>query len=309
MSARSSSKSANAAPPRRRCSNSTRREIWYTLGRTRRTVTNGPSRITAFTSITKAMCGSAAMARKMLTCSSSRRKASSCCRSVTMEKTAAAMIRRTSAASPRSGSIRKPMKRTSRTVICNKRVAVLDADTGKMKRYWGAYGNKPDDANLGKYDPEGAAGAAVPQSGALRRAQLTTGCSTSAIGGRPRAGVSSRRHICKGSVLRQGNAGLGLHLGHRILEGRRSRNTYFLPTGPTRRCASYCARRLQELTNFGDGGRQPGQFYGVHSIATDSKGNVYTTETYEGKRLQKFVFKGVQQVPAGGQGTPWASAR
>ena len=36
----------------------------------------------------------------------------------------------------------------------NKRVAVLDADTGKMKRYWGAYGNKPDDANLGKYDPK-----------------------------------------------------------------------------------------------------------------------------------------------------------
>jgi len=35
----------------------------------------------------------------------------------------------------------------------NKRVAVLDADTGKMKRFWGAYGNKPDDANLGAYDP------------------------------------------------------------------------------------------------------------------------------------------------------------
>src|SRR5262252_10497830 len=27
----------------------------------------------------------------------------------------------------------------------NKRVAVLDADTGKMKRFWGAYGNKADD--------------------------------------------------------------------------------------------------------------------------------------------------------------------
>src|SRR6476646_10092899 len=35
----------------------------------------------------------------------------------------------------------------------NKRIAVLDADSGKMKRYWGAYGNKPDDADLGKYDP------------------------------------------------------------------------------------------------------------------------------------------------------------
>mgnify|MGYP000131301276 CR=1 FL=1 len=35
----------------------------------------------------------------------------------------------------------------------NKRVAVLDADTGKMKRYWGAYGNKPDDTKLAAYDP------------------------------------------------------------------------------------------------------------------------------------------------------------
>src|SRR5947199_10049557 len=36
----------------------------------------------------------------------------------------------------------------------NKRVAVVDADTGKMKRYWGAYGNKPDDAPMGNYDPK-----------------------------------------------------------------------------------------------------------------------------------------------------------
>src|SRR5512132_3414033 len=36
----------------------------------------------------------------------------------------------------------------------NKRVVVIDADTGKFKRYWGAYGNKPDDKNLGRYDPD-----------------------------------------------------------------------------------------------------------------------------------------------------------
>ena len=65
---------------------------------------------------------------------------------------------------------------------------------------------------------------------------------------------------------------------------------------------------LKEITNFGDGGRQPGQFYGVHSIATDSKGNIYTTETYEGKRLQKFVNKGMGKVPAS-QGVPWAKAK
>src|SRR4029077_3711561 len=36
----------------------------------------------------------------------------------------------------------------------NKRIAVIDAGTGKMKRYWGANGNKPDDADLGRYDPK-----------------------------------------------------------------------------------------------------------------------------------------------------------
>ena len=62
---------------------------------------------------------------------------------------------------------------------------------------------------------------------------------------------------------------------------------------------------LEELTSFGDGGRQPGQFFGVHSIATDSKGNVYTTETYEGKRLQKFVYKGLRAVTLRDQGVVW----
>ena len=35
----------------------------------------------------------------------------------------------------------------------------------------------------------------------------------------------------------------------------------------------------------------PGRFYGVGSVAVDSKGNVYTGETYDGKRVQKFVKK------------------
>jgi len=65
---------------------------------------------------------------------------------------------------------------------------------------------------------------------------------------------------------------------------------------------------LEEVTAFGDGGRQPGQFYGVHSIATDSKGNVYTTETWEGKRLQKFVYKGIGNVMAANQGRALAKA-
>ena len=43
----------------------------------------------------------------------------------------------------------------------------------------------------------------------------------------------------------------------------------------------------------------------MHSVATDSKGNLYTTETYEGKRVQKFNFKGVKSVPPGNKGVLW----
>jgi DNA-binding beta-propeller fold protein YncE len=62
---------------------------------------------------------------------------------------------------------------------------------------------------------------------------------------------------------------------------------------------------LEILTSFGGGGRQPGQFFGVHSIATDAQGNLYTTETFEGKRVQKFVNLGMAPVEAPFVGVAW----
>jgi len=62
---------------------------------------------------------------------------------------------------------------------------------------------------------------------------------------------------------------------------------------------------LELLTSFGDGGRQPGQFFGVHNLATDSRGNLSTTETYTGARLQRFLYKGVAPVTKQEQGLPW----
>jgi DNA-binding beta-propeller fold protein YncE len=82
----------------------------------------------------------------------------------------------------------------------------------------------------------------------------------------------------------------------------------FMADGVNEKVRVIDRQTLQELTTFGDGGRQPGQFYGVHSIATDSKGNVYTTETYEGKRVQRFVNKGMAPVSRKDQGTVWPAS-
>ncbi len=56
---------------------------------------------------------------------------------------------------------------------------------------------------------------------------------------------------------------------------------------------------LEVISHVGSGGRYPGHFYGVGSVAVDSKGNLYTGETYEGKRLQKFIYKGLGPVVGG----------
>jgi len=34
----------------------------------------------------------------------------------------------------------------------------------------------------------------------------------------------------------------------------------------------------------------------VHNVHLDSKGNIYTVETYTGARLQKFTYKGLGAV-------------
>ncbi|MFQ5551812.1 MAG: fumarylacetoacetate hydrolase family protein, partial [Gemmatimonadales bacterium] len=39
----------------------------------------------------------------------------------------------------------------------NRRIIVFDATTGEYKRHWGAYGDPPDDAELGDYDPDAPA--------------------------------------------------------------------------------------------------------------------------------------------------------
>lgn len=62
---------------------------------------------------------------------------------------------------------------------------------------------------------------------------------------------------------------------------------------------------MEVLYTFGDGGRQPGLFYAPHSIATDSEGNIYTTETYEGKRVQKFLYQGMQPVTVTDRAPTW----
>ena len=186
----------------------------------------------------------------------------------------------------------------------NKRVAVIDADTGKMKRYWGAYGNKPDDADLGKYDPK-----APPAQQFRNPVHCVEHSNDGLVYVCDRQADRVQVFQPDGKFVKEAfyaKETLGSGSAWDITFSKDPQQRFmFLADGQNEKVRIILRETLEELTNFGDGGRQPGQFYGVHSIATDSKGNLYTTETYEGKRVQKFVYKGIGTVVAGSQGVLW----
>ena len=186
----------------------------------------------------------------------------------------------------------------------NKRVAIIDADTGKLKRYWGAYGNKPDDTNLGPYKPE------APPAQQFRNPVHCADLSRDGL-----VYVCDRQNNRLQVFTKDGKfVKEAFYAKNSLSEGavwdvafsKDPQQTYiFLADGRNMKIRVLRRDTLEELTSFGDGGRQPGQFYAVHSIAADSKGNLYTTETYEGKRVQKFTYKGLKTVSKKEQGTVW----
>jgi DNA-binding beta-propeller fold protein YncE len=186
----------------------------------------------------------------------------------------------------------------------NHRVAVIDMDTGKIKRYWGAYGNKPDDTPLGNYNPE------APLAQQFR---TPVHCAEPSNDGmvyvcdRPNDRIqvfTKEGKFVKETQVQKTTRGDG-SVWDIAFSKDAAQKYFYLADGANEKIRVFDRASLTELTSFGDGGRQPGQFYAVHSIATDSKGNVYTTETYRGQRLQKFVYKGLAPVTKPNQGTVW----
>ncbi len=190
----------------------------------------------------------------------------------------------------------------------NKRVAVLDIDTGELKRYWGAYGNAPDDSNLGPFKP-----GETP----AQQFRNPVHCAEPSLDGmvyvcdRPnnrlqvfnQDGTFVQELFVKPNSLGDGS------VWDISFSADPEQKFIYLADGTNRKIFIIERSTMEILTNFGDGGRNPGQFFAVHNIATDSKGNIYTTETYEGKRVQKFKYMGMGPVTVMDQGTPWPADR
>jgi hypothetical protein len=188
----------------------------------------------------------------------------------------------------------------------NRRVAVVDLSSGAIKRFFGAYGNKPDDAKLAAYDPSAPA---AQQFSTVKCAKLAKDGMLYVC---DRANDRIQLFKKDGSFVKEVKVapqtrGEG-SVWDVAFSADAAQRYLYVADGANDKIHVLDRQSLEELLSFGDGGRVPSEFYAVHSIAVDSKGNVYTAETYEGKRLQKFTYKGLAPVKSTNLGVLWPAA-
>jgi hypothetical protein len=188
----------------------------------------------------------------------------------------------------------------------NRRVVVFDASTGAFKRMWGAFGNVPSgDRPNGPFRGGGGGRAGGQPQGPPKPdpAELTD----------PQFDM-----VHSITISNDGLVYVADRTRRRVqvftVDGKYLSQVLINPEGPTQHSAVAVAlspdkaqrflyvgdfgnsqiltvdrKALKVLGFFGSKGSDPGQFNGLHDVAMDSKGNLYTAEVNPGARFQRFV--------------------
>jgi DNA-binding beta-propeller fold protein YncE len=183
----------------------------------------------------------------------------------------------------------------------NRRIVVFDADTGGYKRHWFAYGEKAAGAAPPAYapnDPPAKSFRDVTCVDIARDGQVYV-CDRS----------SNRIQVfrkdgtfVKEAIVSKNTLGATVTGQFGVVSSRGSawdlafsndaqQRYVFVANGHDKKIHILQRDTLTPVGTFGSGGRYPGQFLAVGSIAIDAQGNVYAGEQHHGKRVQKFVTK------------------
>lgn len=210
----------------------------------------------------------------------------------------------------------------------NRRVIVFDAETGAYRRMWGAYGRPPTDPAPGESEAAAPAqdGYVTAGNQDLPYFNLVHGVRIShddLVYVSDRGGRRVQVFTPDGQYLRQvflgrttpdslqleiraNDTAFGLPLPDLLRataeQGHSAVRTAFSPDPEQRylyiadrsnqRVMVYDRQTLEPLGGFGRHGNGPGEFYILHDMVVDSKGNLYTAEVNDGMRAQKWTFQG-----------------
>ena len=169
----------------------------------------------------------------------------------------------------------------------NRRLIVFDSSTGDYRRHWGAYGEQPDDMDLPAYDPTSEPirhfrspvhGIAIANDGLVYVADRTNN--------RIQVFQKNGQFVTE-AFVRPETLGSGSVSGVTLSQDD-DQQWLFVPDGTNNVVWIVDRSSLEVVDYFGRLGKNAGQFYRLHNLAIDSRGNLYTTEVNVGQRLQKF---------------------
>ena len=187
------------------------------------------------------------------------------------------------------------------------RVTVFDATTGAYKRHWGAYGKKPDDTY--KFGPLGAGSDAyfIKSGGPYPPQFKTVACVRISNDGL--VYVCDRNHG-RIQVFRKD----GTFVKEMVFLPRNTSDMVLSPDSEQRFMyivdhfheRVWTARRSdgEILGSFGHPGHYGGEFTVAHNITIDRAGNLYVGETWGGRRVQRFLYKGLGTADAAEKEVP-----
>ena len=214
----------------------------------------------------------------------------------------------------------------------NKRIIVFDADTGKFKRMWGAFGNPPKDdppvpagaggrgrgrgAAADGAAPGESAGSTTPDQGPDGPAQFINPVHAVKVSNdglvyvADRGGRRVQVFTTEGKYVTQVFIGRECHAPD-CGNGTTAAGVAFSPDAEQRflyianrsqaQVMIFSRKTLEFLDSFGQWGSAPGQFGTLHHLSIDSKGNLYTAEVTPlkpvNRRVQKFEFVGLGTIP------------
>ena len=172
----------------------------------------------------------------------------------------------------------------------NSRVIVIDADTMAFKRMWGAYGKPPSDEPMAQRKP----GDPPPQQFRLvhcihmSKDGLLYVCDMSSH----RFQVFRKDGTFVKEAFPTGVDGTG-SIDDLAFSSDPGQKFVYATDGQNRKVWILRRDTLETIGSFGHRGNYPGEFAGyIHSIATDSKGNVYVGEFPSGNRVSRFKMTG-----------------
>jgi hypothetical protein len=171
------------------------------------------------------------------------------------------------------------------------RVMVFDLDTFKFKRGWGAYGHALSEMSTNDADRAYTPGGPMPKEfrGHLTLNISSDGLVYAADRNANRIDVTTKQGKFVKEFILAPTTGVGGSTGGVMFSPDRRQRLLYISDLTNNHIWFLNREDGKVVGQMGSMGENGGQFFGLHMIAVDSKGTIYTGEVFAGERVQRFV--------------------